>query len=518
MPPFGPEPGLRPGRDGTKRADGGSVVIDRASVRVKPESPATSRPEVAHCAHCQPLAPFLRGVILSTQKSKFYPYPHQVKQVRILHPDAKCIRVGYDLWARVYDRDANPLPALEEPLLRAAAGDVRRLAVLDLGCGTGRHALWLAAAGAVVTAIDFSEGMLAEARRKPGAASVRFLTHDLHEPLPFADGAFDLAVSGLVLEHIRDLAVFFAEAHRVLRSGGRAVVSAMHPAMFLRGSQARFTDPTTGEVVQPGSFPHRLGDFVMAAVRAGFRMEEIGEYAPDASFAAQYPRAEKYVGWPMLVVLRMRASGISVASAEGCGWWTASGTVSNQNLIRGYEEPGSMGMSHTSPQTTEVNFSIEPLAPRDWPQVRTIYEEGIATGQATFEVQIPSWEEWDAAHLSDCRLVARRGSQVLGWAALNPVSRRACYAGVAEVSVYVGMSMRGQGVGGALLEALIGASESRGIWTLQGATFPENTASLRLQARCGFRVVGRRERIARLNGVWRHTVLTERRSRAVGAE
>ena len=217
------------------------------------------------------------------------------------------IRVGYDRWALVYDHDANPLPALEEPIVREAVGDARGLTVLDLGCGTGRHALWLAAAGAVVTAADFSEGMLAEARRKPGAAAVRFLTHDLNEPFPFPGGAFDLVVSGLVLEHLRDLTRFFDEAHRVLRAPGRAVVSAMHPAMLLRGSQARFTDPASGEVVQPGSFPHQLGDFVMAAVRVGFRLEGIGEYAPDDRFAARYPRAVKYVGWPMLVVLELRA-------------------------------------------------------------------------------------------------------------------------------------------------------------------------------------------------------------------
>ena len=225
------------------------------------------------------------------------------------------VRERYDRWAAVYDHDANPLPALEEPHVRAAAGDVRDLAVLDLGCGTGRHAVWLARGGARVTAVDFSEGMLAEARRNAAGTAVSFLAHDLHRRLPFADGAFDLVVSGLVLEHLRDLAGFFAEAHRVLRPDGRAVVSAMHPAMFLRGSQARFTDPASGDVVQPGSLPHRLGDFVMAAVDAGFRLDGIGEYAPDAAFAARFPRAEKYVDWPMLVVLRLARSG-AVATGE----------------------------------------------------------------------------------------------------------------------------------------------------------------------------------------------------------
>jgi malonyl-CoA O-methyltransferase len=214
---------------------------------------------------------------------------------------------GYDRWASIYDYDMNPLPSLEEPLFRAAVGDVRGLSVVDLGCGTGRHAIWLAGCGASVTALDFSEGMLAEARAKPGADRVRFLAHDLHEPLPLQTASFDLAVSGLVLEHLQDLGGFFRQVRRVLRPGGGSVVSAMHPAMFLRGSQARFTDPDTGAVVQPGSLPHQLGDFIMAAVTAGFRPDGIGEYAPDADFAARYPRAAKYVGWPMLVLLRLRS-------------------------------------------------------------------------------------------------------------------------------------------------------------------------------------------------------------------
>jgi ubiquinone/menaquinone biosynthesis C-methylase UbiE len=217
------------------------------------------------------------------------------------------VREGYDRWAAVYDHDANPLQALEEPIVHHAIGDPHGLNVLDLGCGTGRHALWLAARGATVTAIDFSEGMLAEARRKPGAEKTRFLCHDLHRDLPMEDGAFELVVSGLVLEHLKELAGFFGEMRRLLKPGGRAVISAMHPAMFLRGSQARFTDPATGELVLPGSVPHSLGEFVMAAVRAGFQLTEIVEASPDVEFAARYPRAEKYVSWPMLVVMELRA-------------------------------------------------------------------------------------------------------------------------------------------------------------------------------------------------------------------
>jgi malonyl-CoA O-methyltransferase len=219
--------------------------------------------------------------------------------------DVAEVEAGYDRWAAVYDHDANPLQALEEPIVRRAIGDPRGLRALDLGCGTGRHALWLAAHGANVTAVDFSAGMLDEARRKPGADTIRFLQYDLHALLPFADGEFDLVVSGLVLEHLRTLDLFFSETRRVLRPGGKAVVSAMHPAMFLRGSQARFTDPATGELVQPGSIAHSISEFVMAIHRAGFALTNIEEHSPDRQFAARFPRAEKYIGWPMLVVMQL---------------------------------------------------------------------------------------------------------------------------------------------------------------------------------------------------------------------
>ena len=182
------------------------------------------------------------------------------------------VRAGYDRWASVYDHDDNPLQALEGPHVRHALGEVRHLDVLDLGCGTGRHTSWLAAAGARVTAVDFSHEMLERAKRKVADTEVQIIIHDLHEPLPLEDTSFDAVVSGLVLEHIRDPRAFFMEAHRVLRPAGRAVVSAMHPAMFLRDAWARFTDPDSGEVVAPGSLPHQLGDFVMAALEAGFTL------------------------------------------------------------------------------------------------------------------------------------------------------------------------------------------------------------------------------------------------------
>jgi L-amino acid N-acyltransferase YncA len=164
----------------------------------------------------------------------------------------------------------------------------------------------------------------------------------------------------------------------------------------------------------------------------------------------------------------------------------------------------------------DIQIIIRPMTSGDWPDVSAIYLQGIATGQATFETAAPEWPAWDAAHRADCRLVARRAGQVVGWAALSPVSGRCVYGGVAEVSVYVAEDARGQGIGRALLLGLIDASEAAGIWTLQAGIFPENEASARLHESCGFRVVGRRERIGQLHGVWRDTLLLERRSRRAG--
>jgi L-amino acid N-acyltransferase YncA len=156
-------------------------------------------------------------------------------------------------------------------------------------------------------------------------------------------------------------------------------------------------------------------------------------------------------------------------------------------------------------------FEITSMLDDDWEQVRQIYREGVETGQATFETTTPEFNEWQSSHLPFGRLVARTGSLVKGWAALSPVSRRAAYAGVAETSVYVGQAYRGNGIGRSLLQALVEESERNGIWTLQAVMFPENEASLALHRSCGFREVGRRERISKLNGVWRDTLLLERR-------
>ena len=152
----------------------------------------------------------------------------------------------------------------------------------------------------------------------------------------------------------------------------------------------------------------------------------------------------------------------------------------------------------------------------DYPAVAAIYAEGILTGNATFQQDVPSWESWDAAHVKSCRLVAMAGDELAGWAALSLVSGRCVYGGVAEVSVYVGAAFRGRGIGLYLLEALVAESEAHQFWTLQAGIFPENSGSVRIHEKAGFRIVGRREKIGQMNGVWRDTLLLERRSSIVG--
>ncbi len=173
-----------------------------------------------------------------------------------------------------------------------------------------------------------------------------------------------------------------------------------------------------------------------------------------------------------------------------------------------------------------MGYRIIPMLPDHWPAVREIYGEGIATGDATFETELPYWEKWDSGHRRDCRLVALdpigsatepRGSVILlGWAALSPVSSRHVYRGVAEVSVYIAAAVRGRGVGKSLLQALVQESEVNGIWTLQAGIFPENAASIALHKSCGFCEVGIRRRISKLGDAWRDVQLLERRSCKVG--
>ncbi|MAU15041.1 MAG: N-acetyltransferase [Muricauda sp.] len=161
---------------------------------------------------------------------------------------------------------------------------------------------------------------------------------------------------------------------------------------------------------------------------------------------------------------------------------------------------------------------VRNMKPTDWEEVSRIYSEGIATGMATFETTVPSYEKWDKAHTEHCRLVAEQNGEIMGWAALSPVSSRCVYGGVGEVSVYVSSKSRGKGVGKLLMEHLITESEKAGYWTIQSGIFPENTASIKLHEKMGFRYIGKRERIGKIHGIWKDNLLFEKRSDKVGVD
>jgi malonyl-CoA O-methyltransferase len=215
-------------------------------------------------------------------------------------------RDGYDRWAATYDTMGNWLLELEEPEVDRALGDVDGRDVLDVGAGTGRHAIRMAERGARVTALDFSEQMLEKARDKDGADRVRWLTHDVARPLPFARDSFDRVLSALVLEHIPvdGLATFFGELGRVARRDGVIVVTAMHPAMFVKGVSANFRDGS-GEV-RPLSHPATLSDYVMGAIHAGLVISALGERSVDDGLVARNERSRKWLGSPALFVMTLR--------------------------------------------------------------------------------------------------------------------------------------------------------------------------------------------------------------------
>jgi malonyl-CoA O-methyltransferase len=215
-------------------------------------------------------------------------------------------QAGYDRWAEFYDGEDNPLVMLEEQHIGTLTGEVNGLAVADIGCGTGRHALRLATAGARVTAVDFSEAMLRRARAKPGAERVVFIKHDLAQPLPLESASFDLVLCCLVLDHIAALDPFFIELHRLCRPAGAVVASVMHPAMSLRGVQARFIDPASGRRISLLSHVHQMSDYLKAALDAGLVPTCLSEHVVDGQLAARSPRAAKYLGWPMLLLMRLR--------------------------------------------------------------------------------------------------------------------------------------------------------------------------------------------------------------------
>jgi len=208
---------------------------------------------------------------------------------------------GYDRWSEIYDTNKNPLTALDEQVFQKNFGLVKKGdKIADLGCGTGRVTKILEEQGAKVTGVDGSKGMLDIAQKKCNPET-DFIVHDFANPLPFEKDSFDKVVSCLVLEHIPDLHLFFTETNRICKKGGIAYITAMHPAMMLMGNEANFTDPKTGEEVRPKGYQHQLSDFVNNINKSGLVLQELKEYSGSKELAQQFPKAEKYLNWPMLI-------------------------------------------------------------------------------------------------------------------------------------------------------------------------------------------------------------------------
>jgi ubiquinone/menaquinone biosynthesis C-methylase UbiE len=210
-----------------------------------------------------------------------------------------CPLDGYAAWAERYDEEDNPLALLEGPAIISACGDVKGLRVLDVGCGTGRHTVPLLEMGARVVGLDFSPEMLAVARQRTANRTVEFFQHSLPDPFPFVDETFDLVVSGLVVEHVSDLETVFRECVRVLKPGGRCLVTALHPDRTAAGQRARFIDPATGLRTPIATIHRTESEYLAAAKSAGFHVEKSQTLIATEELAARSPRAVKYVGLPL---------------------------------------------------------------------------------------------------------------------------------------------------------------------------------------------------------------------------
>ena len=205
-------------------------------------------------------------------------------------PGSADVSTAYDRWAATYDRDRNLTRDLDAQVVRRHGPAIEGRDVIELGCGTGKNTEWLAASARQVTALDFSAGMLAQARARVGGSHVRFVEHDVRQPWPVRDASVDVVIGNLVLEHVDALAPVFAEAARVLRSGGTVFLCELHPARQLRGGQAHFTEGATGETVHVPAFVHSVSEYLNGGIAAGLRVAHVGEYLEDGAAAGALPR------------------------------------------------------------------------------------------------------------------------------------------------------------------------------------------------------------------------------------
>lgn len=215
-------------------------------------------------------------------------------------------RAGYNLWAETYDTSGNPLVAIEEFALDEVLGPLAGRKAIDLGCGTGRNSRKLAALGAQVTGVDFSEGMLAKAGENSQRHPIQYIQADLSQPLPFAPQEFDLVLSSLVIEHLENLTAFFRETHRICKPEGKILITDLHPSMRLKDAQAQFSDHATGKDYRPKGYPHEMREYILSIRDAGLEIAEMREYRGLPSLATKVPKMKKYLDWPMLVLFSLR--------------------------------------------------------------------------------------------------------------------------------------------------------------------------------------------------------------------
>lgn len=358
--------------------------------------------------------------------------------------------------------------------------------VLDLGSGGGADLVLSArrvGPAGKVYGLDMTDETLTLARAALAEAGIgnAELLRGRIEDVPLPSGTVDVVISNCVINLSVDKPTVMGEMARVLRPGGRIGIA---DVVVEDGLGA-------GERARRGSY--------VGCIAGALSVSEYEQLLADAGFA------EISVSFTHTVADQVHGAIVRAIKP----------TVDSRVQFTAHGDRDRSRSSLAAPSAAPA-ISVEAMRPEDWGAVTAIFAEGIATGAATFETEIPAWGNWDGAHLVGHRLVARREAQVIGWAALAPVSSRCVYAGVAEVSVYVAAGARGVGVGRRLLDALLKDAERAGIWTVQAGIFPENAPSLALHRSCGFRVVGVRERVGRLNGVWRDVVFLERRSKLVG--